>query len=1303
MSDKPRSKKEPGLLGRVLGLSDDDVEQVARKVREVARNIAGTQSESPDEAHKEAASSSEVAERPKPRDIRAMRQQRRASSEVAERPKPEEADLPAEEAGSPSDVAEHPDQSPIEKPGVSVQHVAVRDWAYDVEEWAWATLSAMRRMAVAKSPDQPTSAPLTSVDIRREMAVGLGLTPEQLNFEGGLNREREYATRCTTMRLLLEDSALLWQFSGEYRLTNEGVAISQAQFQERVQQQLKLFDETARSGPMRLHSLYRGRHFPRETVPTQPSGTPGTLQLEQEIAQLAWARLRLMGGSIRVGDLRDYIESAGDSRAFSYLSYARVRGGESEFHYRERHIRQALSEVGYLVRQPATVPESDSDLLFLTERGQKADWGEVWASITAHLNSAFYSPRSQTTTGDDVNPQRLRQRGDSSSRKWLYDRHLWGLATLAALRRATSGERPFAPNLSVTYELARILDLPRYKAQIPSQFNPTEPEYKARCHTMRLHLKLAGFIEKRPDESGWRLTEQGQRATSQDVIDELDRVSRITPRELHDLNHAAGVGATDTTAFFYAGRSTLTDDGLTSVQKLRDELFDQPHRFQARDSIDDGSSLDSVAAVLDEQHRGGSDPEGAVRQTPNGSSATSAVVEQQHTQTVPDRVSVEDFAELVVEDEGGADVDDDEWLVYANDRGAPYDSITWLACATMHVLQGADQHGYNPTVQMINDRVGTLLNLEEHAANSESPNRSWSQGSSLWLRLHLARMALEQGAGVLETVAGSGVDAVDPNTTFAVVSGALDRTEDDVIAQVEKFWDRREVLEWQYDYQAWAWEVLLAFRACPIPPAADYPTGTLPDITRALVARLPGVRELDERIVSELDKQRDEHVVRSHTALLYLEHLELCERRSERQSGHLVWTLTDEGDDIQREDLYDRLAIFTEATLDDLAMVGLDRQTRTIVYRGNPALADIEQLKESSRRSDLQLCQEIIKELVDAEELEVEELWRRVGDGIGLSDPLSSKNDLPPWRSGGPKAKVRNLFAYRMMHATRALTTGPSPLLELSPRFEGKARICRLTESGQAIGKREDAEGAPDFGQHVAAYFERHDYEAWRTENWMREFCNQLNVLADGDGTLFEVLMCRLLERMGGETFSVHHVNKNDVLDQRGFDIVVRKRESQLVGRLGQVPIYSHTGVEDVWVVQCKHTKNLLPLDQAVKVYNTAVEFDNRASGAYRVTTATLATLGDLEDDANDSAWWMGRSQNDVNQEEASGMGVADGDGPEFEVWDGGRVLRLIAEYQVGVKNVRHDEIQDDGDGDGELEVDVEYLRKLKEEVTALG
>ena len=1273
-------------------------EEAALPVEEVGppSAVADPKTEEADLPAEEAGSPSDIAERPEPEEADLPVEVAESPPDIAEHPKTEEADRPAEEAGSPPATAERLNRPPIET-NVSVQSVPVGDWAYDVQEWAWATLSAMRRLAGDLAPDEPTSAPLTSAAIRLEMAVGLGLTPEQLNFTGGLNREREFVTRCTTMRLLLEESELLQQSSGEYRLTNEGATISQARFQERVQQQLESFDEPVRSTPMRLHRLYRGRHFPGETA--------RSLQLEQEIAQRTWARLRVVRGSIRVGDLRQYLESAGDSRAFPQLSYARKRGGELESHYRERHIRQALSEEGYLVREPASIPESDSDLLSLTERGQKADWGEVWASITAHLNSASYSPRSQATTEDDVNPQRPRQHGGSSSRKWIYDRHLWGLATLAAIRRGISEERPFTSNSSVTYELARILDLPRYKAQIPSQFNPAEPEYKARCHTMRLHLKLAGFVEKRPDESGWRLTEQGQSATSQEVIDELDRVSRITPGELHDLDHAAGVGATDTTAFFYAGRSTLTDDGLTSVQKLRDELFDQSHRFQARDSIDDAPSLDSAAAGLGEQHRGDSEPEGAVRQTPDWSSVTSTTVQQQRTQTVPDSVSDEDFAEPVVEDEDedGAEVDDDEWLVHANERGFPYDSVTWLACATMSVLKEADQDGYSySTVQMINDRVGTLLNLEERTANGESPKRSWAQGSSLWLRLHLARMALAQGAGVIETAAGSGVDAVDPSATFAVVSGALDRTEDDVIAQVEKFWDRREVLKWQYDYRAWMWEVLSAFRACPIPPMARYPTGTLPDITHTLVARLPGMRDLDERIFSEFDKQRDEHVVRSHTALLYLEHLKLCERTSEQQGGHRIWALTDEGNDIRREDLYDRLAIFAETTLDDLASVGvgMDRQARLIAYRGNPALVDIERLKESSRFSDLDLCWEIIKELVDAEELELKKLWRRVGDRIRPSRPPGAKNDLPPWRRGGPKAKVPNLFAYRMMHATRALTTGPSPLLELRPK-SGQPQTCFLTEDGQAIGKREDAEGAPDFGQHVSDYFERHDYETWRTENWMREFCNQLNALADGDGTLFELLMCRLLERMGGETFTVHHVGNDKELDQRGFDIVVRKREWQLAGRLGQVPIY--TGAEDVWVVQCKHTQKLLPLDQTVKVYHSAVEFDNRAGGAYRVTTAILATLGDLEDAANEAAWWTGRPQIDAGQEEESEAGMADDDRLQFDVWDGGRILRLIAAHKVGVKNVRHDETQDDGDGDGELEVDVEYLRKLKEEAAALS
>lgn len=1074
-----------------------------------------------------------------------------------------------------------------DRAGGEAQPLSPNDWKYDPEIWAWATLSAMREKAT-ESGVAPESVALTPKDIRTAMADQLGLTASQRDFVGDVNGEREYATRCTTMRLLLAQCRFIARRQdGSWVLTHSGVGATKSQFGSLI----KICVDSFGLDGGHVHRRYRGH-------PKFPDGVA------------------------------------------------------------------APSEPA-----PARPPDG----------------------------------------------------------RWAYDRRVWGAATLIAIRRVIEAEGvAFAPNISVAYEMERILQLSPRGKQVLSRLNPFEADYKARCNTMRQHLLVAGFVEKRVGEPGWRLTEEGKSATADEVLDGLGLVARHTrgtlPLWRPNQPEVGQAVSPDTTTFFYPGNSALTEGGSANLPALRIRVNSTAHPVAVADL-----EMTTLSAPTDPRVSPAADTARAV-DTPateraddaemsmaDEGDADVAVEQRPHAGHAPTDVDTESSgtkgAEGALEGEDSDDGVAARWVSYATSQELACDAVPYVACVTMSVMCEAVEHGYPPTAQMINDRL--LAHLREvQAPDHGDETLAWSHGSGLWWRFHLARMALWRGAKAIRPAEDDAIGLRDTGAVFTIGDGAANWEPEDVLDQVQEFLAAREPLEWQYDYRAWMWEVLLVLRAHPIDEVTQRQTGTSADITRALVEALPALAESEEdgKPVMAERLRRPEHDARNRTALLYLEYLGVCERGL--AGRHVTWSVTEEGDEIGRDELYSQLEMFADVTREDLETLEFDkvRSEMALTYVGNKTLGDVEALRTSKRRSNAELCEAVVHQLVlatEAGEPEVaqELLWERVGAELELDSPLrnpkgqrgrtASAPDLPPWR---PVDKnVRTLFAYRMQHVMRALSIEPSNLVKKKKDDEGAFWSLAVDQKGLTS---ESDEGTIDFGKDVAAYFDRHDYSAWRTAPWMREFCKQLQTLAGRDGTLFEVLVARLLEELGdNQEIEAYVAPKNSVLDEHAVDIVVKRRQPRTeIGALGEVPIYDYGGAEEIWLVQCKHQQGELRTDQAMKIRRTAEEYKRAAGENYRVTTAILAVLGDLDEGASRSVSLALGPQSHGDEADADLLRGEGGSGEDdelrFVVWDGGQILRLVERLKVGVREVG----DEGGESSGDLEVDVEYLEQLARE-----
>ena len=1341
MSDKPRRKKEPGLLNRVLGLSDDDVEQAVRKVREVARNIAGTQSESPEQSTQEAGSPSavadpkpeevdlpaeeagspsDIAERPKPRDIRAMRQERRASSDIAEHPKPEEADLPAEEAGSPSAVAEHPKPRDIramrqERRASSdiAEHPKPEETDLPAEETGSPSAVADPKPEEAAPPAEEAGSPSDiaehpkpeETDLPAEETGSPSAVADPKPEEAAPPAEEAGSPSDIAEHPEPAEAALSAEEAGSpsavAKRTNTSVQSVPVgdwayDFKEWAWATLSAMHEKAAESGVK----------------------PESVELSSKAIRAAMAnRLGLTPGQ------RDFI---GDVN------------GEREYVTRCTTMRSLLAHCDLIAQRGGS--------WVLTQSGVGMTVSQLHNLIDARLESF----------GSGKGPLQLQQRyrghpefpngvstpselapARSRSDQWVYNRHVWGVATLIAIRNVINrGAERYAANSEVTYEVERVLRLPPRATQITSRLNPTETECQTRCHTMRLHLLVAGFTEKQIGEPGWRLTEKGASADADDVVAGLDDVAQLTRDGLIQWNVDRGrrsVQVPDPTAFFYLGNSALAEDGLTSSSwgALRSSL--DPATKQPADADSERANTQSqpevnLAPVADLPIDAGmAIAEPAVSLVDRDLRAGETIVDANAD-------SSDDDAVLSASENGESDGADatGKWITYAIDQEFAQDSVPYIASLTMSIIHDDANHGYPPTVQMINDKL--IKRLRETAAASDRDGLRWSEGSVWWWRFHLARMSLWHGANAIHPVTDGDVDLYDAGAAFGISDGAANWDPEGLLCDVQQYLDAREPIKWNYDYRAWMWEVLLTLRTRPSDVLSRRPVATFQELTRALSGGLPMLAkylEDKDAPLSELPTRLPEHAVRSKTALGYLQFLNLCSKR--QKSGE--WELTDVGDEITPDEFSDLLAMFADVTKTDLEDLGFEgvKSDWSLTYAGSGALADVDELKKNTRLSDTDLCVEVVRRLIEADENEVleSELWKTIGqERIGLRSPLvrsphDKTGDLPPWYKSDPRA--RTLFAYRMRHVMQALSLRPSPTIRMT-RKEGHDRFWELAERVDRqtllseITSAEDNGEPIDFGKDVAAYFKRHQYSTWRTEPWMKSFCRKFAELSrktkddgsfDGDkldGTLFELLIARLLPKeLGeGEAVEVHRIPKNDPLDHSAVDIVVKVRRTRQVGTIGNIPVYDHGGPEEVWLVQCKYRRQL-PASDAKRIFDEARRLRHAASVDYPVRTALLVYLGDLEpDNAGEaiSLTLQSEGSRDVSGEEllSSTAPVNDDDDElNFAVWDGGKVLELIKKHKVGVRGVNDGDTETPGElASDELEVDVQYLEQLKLEVADL-
>ena len=1343
-AERPKPE-EAGLPAEEAGspsaVTDPKTEEADLPAEEAGSPSAVTDPK-PEEADlpaEEAALSSDVAKRPNPREIRAMRRQRRASSDIAEHPKPEEADRPAEEAGSPSAVTD-PKPEEADRPA---------------EEAGSPSAATAPKPEEADRPAEEAGSPSAVVDPKPEEA---DLPAEEVGSPSAAT-----APKPEEADLPVEEvgspSAVADPKPEEAGLPAEEAASSSAVAERPKPEEAALPVEEAGSPPATAERLNQPPIRTGASVATVPVG-----DWAYDVKEWAWATLSAMRQkAAERGSQPELAELTPKSIRIAMAAQLNLTPAQRDFPSgvggveREREYATRCTTMRLLLAHCALAAKPVSEPWSLTAEGTQISESELGDLIDDRLESfelagggkhQKYRGRPGFPNGATVakqnapeahsrSPSRPSQGSSGpATKRWVYDRHVWGAATLIAIRNVINrGDEWYAANSEVTYEMERVLRLSPQAKRVTSRPNPAEADYKARCHTMRLHLLVAEFIEKRVGEPGWCLAEKGKSATADEVFEGLDDAAQHTSASLFRwqsnqpaVSQAAGLQATE---FFYPGNSALTEGGTASLTALRERVNQtaQPVTVDDSEAATAPTPPDARLSPVAEATRpidapateGGADDE----ETPTAAEGD-AGPKLPNASTQDQAATDEDAPEDGEPDDGMAA----KWVSYAIDQELSHNSVPYLACVTMSIIHEVveQSHNYSPTVQMINDRL--VEHLRETSAASDRDGLRWSEGSVWWWRFYLARMSLWHGAKAIHPVTDGDADPYHAGAEFVISDGAANWDPEKLLHDVQQYLDDRVPIKWNYDFRAWMWEVLLAFRTRPSDALSRRPVATFQELTRTLTSRLPVLAKyVDDghAPLSTISTQRPEHMVRSHTALRYLEFLNLCGKAKRQSSSEPnKWELTDEGDTITSDEFYDLLAMFADVTTTDLKEMGFEGLTSdlNLTYAGSDkpdALADVDELKKDTRRSDTELCVEVVRELIETDESEVLEskLWERIGQKIGLPMPLArskdqtKKGDLPPWCAS--EARVRTLFAYRMRHVMQALSLDPAPTIKGRSEGQGKGRefFWRLAEEvdrqtlisklhmSETNGDGEDI----DFGKDVADYFARHDYSAWRTEPWMEDFCEKLADLArksDGklDGTLFELLITRLLTKelgSAGEVVEAHHVGKNDRLDDDAIDIVVKIRRTRQVGEIGTIPIYDHP--EDVVLVQCKHQR-VLQTAPAERIFTVARRRRAGAGEKYRVTQALLVYLGDLDADASGkiALTLQGEGSRDASSEEAFMAPSGNDDGMRFDAWDGGKVLQLIKEHGIGVRGV--------GDGDAgesdELEVDVEWLDQLKLEVADL-
>ncbi len=501
----------------------------------------------------------------------------------------------------------------------------------------------------------------------------------------------------------------------------------------------------------------------------------------------------------------------------------------------------------------------------------------------------------------------------------------------------------------------------------------------------------------------------------------------------------------------------------------------------------------------------------------------------------------------------------------------------------------------------------------------------------------------------------------------------------------------------EYDYKSWCFETLSSVQdVCSDNEAVGIEGADNIQISERLAVRLR-LSDAQKNVRNIRNPVENEYKARSASMRSLLERLGMIERMpSQFDPSRRLWRVTSAGEaglaSGSIDDSIDGLMGSYGSQL-TASYLGVD------TYRGNVELERLEpgpvsEVEDSSSNSayqndgpeerslgdtpqvdslgssrvptDIELCVATFRVLAEEPNgLGQAEVVERVAKSLGVEE---YRRELPPpWCR--KRRNLDSLYEYRMEHALRALSVFPSNLIRVRGGEEVDEELdgtwC-LTEDGrnlalESLGGSGDTSLEGKMVEMVSDYFEIHSYQDWKTQEWMSEYVEYVRRTWGSDGTPFEFLCAALLHE--AENFAVVRVqDKNSEMDQKGVDIVAKTQlvdTNEVVARFGSVEV--NRTYEAIWFVQCKWGMRGEPTgDVASKVGMYWITRKWQAE-EYHVGGARLICGGDLSRQATQMYWNIRAiaQRDDPDDEDRANT---------WDLWDGGRVLRLMEEYRVGVE-----------------------------------
>ena len=491
------------------------------------------------------------------------------------------------------------------------------------------------------------------------------------------------------------------------------------------------------------------------------------------------------------------------------------------------------------------------------------------------------------------------------------------------------------------------------------------------------------------------------------------------------------------------------------------------------------------------------------------------------------------------------------------------------------------------------------------------------------------------------------------------------------------------------DHQEWAWATLEEIRDLAHQSTAVEVSGAR--VSTRVAERL-GISLRGRTVRSKVQESIREYVIRCIVMCETLASMNLVRPNAERQS----WYLTAYGQHITRSEFDHE---YNEVLhLDNIA-------GEYGWYRGDTSL-EVTMQSEDDEESisndtevlsyavdDIDLCLQVLRVLAGAPAehqgyLPEADLFADVSATL-VHVPQSYLNiPAPPWitKTRG-RSRPATFFEYRMEHVLRALSTHQVALIHTDDPYtvdddEGWA----ISQKGREVLAADDDIAKSALTALVDDYFGVHAYEDWHTEAWMTGFIAHVQSVRARDGInvgyWFELLCCDILKTEIGAVSNeeIKPEPGNAELDRQGIDILVPFRpagsakaiESQLGRQMAARGDNRH-----LLLVQCKCELTKETDEQpAGKLFGIGARLRShawRGEVAYGVLGGLLITLGDLSCEAEWSfwathaAWQSWDDELAMSYESMSAEHDTRQQNLRFELWDGGKILRLMKERQIGV------------------------------------